>query len=199
MVCDNIIQIKSINVGLKYCAGWAIRYHIWFIHVWRKRQCWVWDTENCDTEGSVLCLVEELPKYQYHQPCFDNCFSTLPLLLILKGIGAGQVAASFKVNWIASSPLMADKERRAKRWGSHDSQTDNTLHKKPYIILFFRRKIKVDLSQKKIHRNMIFSANVLEIWSFQKQFHWNMILLVLSGKMEFLFPENMILFFRPEN
>lgn len=55
-------------------------------------------SENCDTEGSVLCLVEELPKYQYHQPCFDNCFSTLPLLLILKGIGAGQVAASFKVN-----------------------------------------------------------------------------------------------------
>ena len=46
---------------------------------------------------------------------------------------------------------------------------------------------------------MIFSANVLEIWSFQKQFHWNVILLVLSGKMEFLFPENMILFFRPEN
>ena len=31
---------------------------------------------------------------------------------------------------------------------------------------------------------------------FQKKLHWNMIFLVLLGKMKFLFPENMILFFR---
>ena len=31
---------------------------------------------------------------------------------------------------------------------------------------------------------------------FPKELHWNMIFLVLSGKMMFLFPENIILFFR---
>ena len=34
---------------------------------------------------------------------------------------------------------------------------------------------------------------VLKRWSFQKKSRWNMIFLVLSGKMIFLFPENMIL------
>ena len=43
---------------------------------------------------------------------------------------------------------------------------------------------------------MIFSANVLKRWSFQKKLHWNMIFLVLPGKMIFRFPENMLLFFR---
>ena len=38
---------------------------------------------------------------------------------------------------------------------------------------------------KKIHENMIFSSNVMRRWSFQKQFPWNMILLVLSGKIFF--------------
>ena len=51
------------------------------------------------------------------------------------------------------------------------------------MILFFRQKMKTNLSQKKIHRNMIFSSNVLKRWSFQKKSHWNMIFLVLSGKM----------------
>ena len=45
---------------------------------------------------------------------------------------------------------------------------------------------------KKIHGNMIFSSNVLKGWSFQKGPHWDMIFLVLSGKMVF-FPK--IIFF----
>ena len=49
---------------------------------------------------------------------------------------------------------------------------------------------------KKNHGNMIFPPNVLERWLFQKKTHWNMVHLVLSGKMVFLSPENMILFFR---
>ena len=52
---------------------------------------------------------------------------------------------------------------------------------------------------KKVHENMIFSANVLERWSFQKKkkkSHRNMVFLVLSGKMIFPFSKNMILFFR---
>ena len=51
---------------------------------------------------------------------------------------------------------------------------------------------------KKIHENMIFSSNVMRRWSFQKQFPWNMIFLVLSGKI-FFFPENMIFFLWTEN
>ena len=46
---------------------------------------------------------------------------------------------------------------------------------------------------KKIHGN-IFSSNFLKRWSFQKGWHWDMILLVLSEKMVF-FPENIIFFF----
>ena len=36
------------------------------------------------------------------------------------------------------------------------------------MILFFRRKVKDDLSQKKLHGNTIFSENVLKRMSFQK-------------------------------
>ena len=46
---------------------------------------------------------------------------------------------------------------------------------------------------KKIHGNMIFSSRVPKRWSFQKGLRWDMILLVLSGKMIF-FTENMIFF-----
>ena len=38
--------------------------------------------------------------------------------------------------------------------------------------------------------------DVLKRWSFQKKLPWNMIFLLLSGKMIFLFPENMILYLR---
>ena len=38
---------------------------------------------------------------------------------------------------------------------------------------------------KKIHWNMIFSSNFLKRWSFQKGPRWDMIFLVLSGKMVF--------------
>ena len=46
-------------------------------------------------------------------------------------------------------------------------------------------------------RKTIFSfSKCFEKMVFRKKSHWNMIFLVLSGKMIFLFPENMILFFR---
>ena len=64
------------------------------------------------------------------------------------------------------------------------------------IILFFRRKMKDDLSQKNTWKYDIF-FKCSEKMVFPKKLHWNMIfLVVLSGKMIFLFPENMILFFR---
>ena len=54
------------------------------------------------------------------------------------------------------------------------------------MILFFRRKMEDDLSQK-IHGNMKFFSNALKRWSFQKKSRLNMIFLVLSGKMVFFF------------
>ena len=64
------------------------------------------------------------------------------------------------------------------------------------IILFFRRKIKDDISQKNTRKYDIF-FKCSEKMVFQKKSHQNMIfLIVLFGKMIFLFPENMILFFR---
>ena len=54
--------------------------------------------------------------------------------------------------------------------------------------------MKDDLSQK-IHGNMIFSSNVFKKMVFPKKSHWNMISLVSSGKMAFLFLENMIFFY----
>ena len=53
------------------------------------------------------------------------------------------------------------------------------------MIWHLRRKIKDDISQKKIHGNMTFSSNFLKRWSFQKEPRGDMIFLVLSGKMIF--------------
>ena len=55
--------------------------------------------------------------------------------------------------------------------------------------------MKDDLSQKNTWKYDIF-FKCSEKMVFPKKSHWNMIFLVLSGKMIFLFPENMILFFR---
>ena len=64
------------------------------------------------------------------------------------------------------------------------------------IILFFRRKMKDDLSRKNTWKYDIFFKCSEKI-VFQKKSHWNMIfLVVLSGKMIFLFPQNMMLFFK---
>ena len=63
------------------------------------------------------------------------------------------------------------------------------------MTLFFRRKTKDDLSRKNTWKYNIF-CRCSEKMDFPKKFHRNMIFLVLSGKMIFIFPENMILLFR---
>ena len=47
-----------------------------------------------------------------------------------------------------------------------------------------------------VHKNHIFFSKCSENMIFPKKLRWNMIFLVLSGKLVFLFPENIILFFR---
>ena len=53
------------------------------------------------------------------------------------------------------------------------------------------------IEEKDTSRKTIFSfSKCPEKMVFPKKLHWNMIFLVLSGKMVFLFPENIILSFR---
>ena len=61
------------------------------------------------------------------------------------------------------------------------------------MILHPRLKMKDGLSQKKVHRNMIFSSRFLKKWSFEKGLSWDMISLVLSENGIF-FPENRTFF-----
>ena len=62
------------------------------------------------------------------------------------------------------------------------------------IILVFKRKIEDDLSQNNTWKYDIF-FKCSEKMGFPKKSHWNIIFfVVLSGKMIFLFPENIILF-----
>ena len=63
------------------------------------------------------------------------------------------------------------------------------------MMLFFRRKMKDDLSQKNTWKYDIF-FKCSEKMIFPKQSHWNMIFLVASSRKIIFFPENMILFFR---
>ena len=69
------------------------------------------------------------------------------------------------------------------------------------MILFFRRKMINDLSQKKKKKkkwkyDIFFKC--YEKMIFLKKWHWNMIFLIPWGKMAFLFHENMIFFYGRE-
>ena len=67
-------------------------------------------------------------------------------------------------------------------------------------ILLFRRKVKDGLSpeQKKKPWGHDIFFKFSEKMVFRKKLHWNMIFLVLSEKIIFLFHENMIIFVRPK-
>ena len=61
------------------------------------------------------------------------------------------------------------------------------------MILFFRRKMKDDLSPKKNTWKYDIFLKRSEKMVFPKKFHGNMIFLILFGKMNFL-PQNMTFF-----
>ena len=93
-----------------------------------------------------------------------------------------------------------------KRWSSQKNSTGiwSFLYHQE-IWYFFSPKIwyysldgkwKMIFLKKKIHGNTIYSSNVPKRWSFQKKKkHWNKNFLIASGKMTFLFLENMIFFY----
>ena len=63
------------------------------------------------------------------------------------------------------------------------------------MVLFFRRKMKDDLSQKNTWKYYIF-CECSEKIVFPEISHWNMVFLVLSKKDDVFFSKNMILSFR---
>ena len=70
--------------------------------------------------------------------------------------------------------------------------------RRDHMILFFRRKVKKDFSQKKkIHGNMIFSSNVRKRWPFQKNCAgaWFSCIIWRNGKMAFFPPRKHDIFF----
>ena len=62
------------------------------------------------------------------------------------------------------------------------------------IILFFRQEMKDDLSQKTTWKYDIF-FKCSEKMEFPKKLHWNMIFLLSSGKVAFLFPKTWYFFY----
>ena len=65
------------------------------------------------------------------------------------------------------------------------------------FVLFASQKNKTRLCWMNAAQKTIFSfSKCFQKMVFAKKLYWNMIFLVLSGKKIFLFPENMILFFR---
>ena len=60
-------------------------------------------------------------------------------------------------------------------------------------ILFFRQKMKVDLSQKNTWKYDIFFKCSKKM-VFPKKLHWNMIFLISWGRMAFLSPENIFFY-----
>ena len=66
------------------------------------------------------------------------------------------------------------------------------------MILFSRQKMKDDLCQKNTWKYDLFFKYSEKI-AFSEKPHWNMIFLVLSGKMVIFLPENVIFFLWTEN
>ena len=87
------------------------------------------------------------------------------------------------------------KKSRAGKWSLLYYQKRWYFFFPKNIILFFRQKMKDGLFQKNKWKYDIF-FKYSEKMVFPKKLHWNKIFLVLSGKMIFLFPENMIWFFK---
>ena len=67
------------------------------------------------------------------------------------------------------------------------------------MTLFFRQKIKHDLSQKKNTWKCDIFFKCSEKLVFPKQLHWNMIFLISWAKMAFLFPRKYDIFLRTKN
>ena len=79
---------------------------------------------------------------------------------------------------------------------AHFSTSKWTNFNKEFMSNFFREEIPISFFTAR--KTIISFFKCYENIVFPKESRWNMIFLVLSGKMMFLFPENVILFFRWE-
>lgn len=95
MFCDSVTRRKFTNISLRIQSRHDKQVSYMISSCMEEKA--VLDPKT-GVEWSVLGLVQELLKYQNHQLYFDNWFSILQLLLILKEIGIGEVTATFRVS-----------------------------------------------------------------------------------------------------
>ena len=79
--------------------------------------------ESCSAEAIVLKLSEGIPKHQNHLLFFDNWFSTMNLMLLLKSEGIF-TTATFRANRLNGCPLSADKDLKKEGHGAFVYRTD---------------------------------------------------------------------------
>ena len=73
--------------------------------------------ENCSWEGSVMQLVKHLPQHKHHTLCFDNWFTTIPLMIKLKALGITALGTIWS-NRLQNCPLETDKDFKKSECGS---------------------------------------------------------------------------------
>ena len=83
-------------------------------------------TEECTTESVVLRLSECVPKHNSYDLYFDNCFSSLDLMLKLQSIGTF-ATATFTSNRTGSYVLETEAEFKKKGHGSSDYMIHLTI------------------------------------------------------------------------
>ena len=112
---------KPIKWGFKMFvrAGSSGLMHDFFLYTGKGST----GKENCSCEGSVLRLTKHLPKNENFKLCFDNWFSTLPLMLKMKELGI-LATATLRQNRIAKCPLEEDKALRKAGRGSSSHKVD---------------------------------------------------------------------------
>ena len=81
------------------------------------------DGQKCAGSYVVLKLLETLPKNEYFHVSFDNWFSSIPLLLVLKQNGY-LASSTQRVDRTKKCSLLTEKDLRKKVRGSHCHHTD---------------------------------------------------------------------------
>ena len=71
--------------------------------------------DKCSSEGSVMRLVKHLPQNAFFTVCFDNWFTTLPLMLKLKTLGIISVG-TIRSNRIQNCPPIRHRKGYEEIW-----------------------------------------------------------------------------------
>ena len=126
------------------------------------------------------------------------CCSRLALLpTSCAAVGAAVTARKTIFSFFKSSEKMVFPKYRTGMWYFSYYQEGWYFFFPKIWFYLLHGKLKI-IFFRYIHGNITFSSNDLKRWCFQKKMHWNMIFLVLSGKIVFFSPKS-IFFLWTEN